>query len=469
MGLCYLAAALRLARAQPQILDLAAEFPDYHFGEREGPLEKLQGVLSQIDPKLIGIGPLTTATLQPTQELLEVCRVHSRATLVVGGPLCAAPGISLVVGTYLDADAYVSGDGEGPILNLYTRALRGLSPELGLGIGLPGAPEPNPFREEDLDALPVPARDLLPYAYHASARRTLQGDRVTSAFLSRGCPYSCSFCAAPLSSGKRVRRFSAPRIAAELAACAAAGFGTVIFYDDCLFVRSPKLNGRVLEFCDALRASGWRGTYQLELRCDAVEVLSDETFEALVATGCRQVNMGIEKGHVAQLAQIRKRLSPDVARSACERVSAAGIRAAGTFIVGGVGESENEVRETIEFALSLPLVYAHFNPLAVYPGTQLFREVFPELPANRWLHLCLDDSIAPMGDILWRSKELPIEVSLKAVSEAYRQFYSADRLAWALGKAPSSEHEFIRSSYATLASERSHSWEQRGATVVLQC
>ena len=38
--------------------------------------------------------------------------------------------------------------------------------------------------------------------------------------------------------------------------------------------------------------------------------------------------MGIEKAHVTQLRLLKKRLTPDIAREACERVKAAGLRAA---------------------------------------------------------------------------------------------------------------------------------------------
>ena len=151
-----------------------------------------------------------------------------------------------------------------------------------------------------------------------------------------------------------MRRLSRERISDELKSCAELGYTDLIFYDDCLFIRSPRLNHRVLEFCDAAESSGWRGTYQMELRCDAVVSLSDEALRALTATGCRQINMGIEKAHTSRLALLEKRLTPDVAREACERLSSSGIRGAGTFILGGVEESPRILEETVEFALSLP-------------------------------------------------------------------------------------------------------------------
>jgi radical SAM superfamily enzyme YgiQ (UPF0313 family) len=171
--------------------------------------------------------------------------------------------------------------------------------------------------------------------------------------------------------------------------------------------------------------------------------------------------MGIEKGHVSQLQQLRKRLSPEIARIACERVTSTGIRAAGTFILGGVGETQADVIDTIEFAVSLPLDYAHFNPLAIYPGTALFNQAFPTERSDRWLHLCLNEDLAPLGDILYRSTELPLEVILEKVQDAYRAFYTEERLSRVLTRLPRDEHENTNMSYRLLAEDRARSWTDR--------
>ena len=57
---------------------------------------------------------------------------------------------------------------------------------------------PRPL-EDDLDRLPVPARDLVPLA------RYLAFDSHASVVTSRGCPYECVFCSAPAWTGRSVR------------------------------------------------------------------------------------------------------------------------------------------------------------------------------------------------------------------------------------------------------------------------
>lgn len=460
IGLCYLAAALRRLGADVRIIDLAARYPEYVDAQREEPLAYLASELAGLprSPSFIGIGPLVTATLGATAALAEICREFANSQLIIGGPLCAVPGAAATLRGFINCDWLVAGDGEAPIAELWRRRGEPHDASGITGCSMLGDEDPAPWREPDLNVLPVPARDLLePGSYESSVRRTLSGGPMTSAFLSRGCPYSCSFCAAPLSSGKTVRRFSMPRVRKELDACAALGFAEILFYDDCLFIRSPKLDGRVAEFAETIFSSGWEGQYQLELRCDAVTAMSDETLELLCASGCRQINMGIEKGHVAALTAIRKRLTPETAQIATDRVVGAGMRAAGTFILGGSGEGPDELEATVAFAEGLDLDFAHFNPLAIYPGTTLFTEEFPDHRAD-WLRLCRDSEMAPFGDILWRSESLPLSDVLGSVSRAYGRFYSEDRLRRVSERLPGGERDAVTEAYRTLRLERGRSW-----------
>ena len=459
IGLAYLAAALRRVGAEVAIVDLAYLMPGYKLDEMHR--RRLREIVSSMlgdagAVRLIGIGPLTTASLRSSRDICETARSVTRAHVVVGGPLCAVPDVSNVFQTFMHVDAFVAGDGEAPITSIWQDVVAGCDITQREGVGRPDLPTPRPYRESDLDGLALPARDLLPQV-RPSARRSLGRGRTTSAFLSRGCPYSCTFCAAPLSSGRKVRRLSDARISDEIAACKALGIDSIIFYDDCLFIRSASLSEKVLRFCDAFVRAGWNGTFQLELRCDAVNAISADALDALGSVGCRQINMGIEKAHVAQLKQLRKRLFPEQAEQAVDRLVSSGIRAAGTFILGGDGETVDDLAATAEFACSLDLDFAHFNPLAVYPGTQLYSESMSQ--STHWIEYCLDEELAPFGDILWRSPDLSLSSIIKGVDQAYSTFYATERLAKVLSRAPESERGELRESYRILAHERAHSWD----------
>jgi hypothetical protein len=83
-----------------------------------------------------------------------------------------------------------------------------------------------------------------------------------------------------------VRHLSPARITQEVRSCAQAGFEHIVFYDDCIFAASHQLDAEVMEFAEAVAAANWAGTFQLELRCDAVVELSDRALADLIAVGC---------------------------------------------------------------------------------------------------------------------------------------------------------------------------------------
>jgi radical SAM superfamily enzyme YgiQ (UPF0313 family) len=451
IGLASLAASLRAHNIPTRVLDAAREIEDRTdlVAALDDWLVDHRDVFQ--NASIIGLGPLVTATLQPARQIVEFARTEAPTKIVVGGPLCSAPGVDQLFPDYLDVDAYVAGDGEQAILHLWRLRQDEWGTTSLEGVGWPGGPAPQPHWIQDLDGLPTPDRSCLKPT-RPSARRSM-GDGVTTvAFLSRGCPYSCTFCAAPLASGRRVRRLSPPRVSAELAACHELGYKHIVFYDDCLFVRGATLDRRIRDFISAVDGSPWKGTYQLELRCDAVVAMSEDSLLGLIRTGLRQVNMGIEKSDVTSLTSIRKRLTPQTAEAACSRLREAGVRTAATFIMGGPGESRENLTSLKDYAGGLPLDFAHFNPLAIYPGTKLFDEVFPG--ERDWLSLCLDPEWAPQGDILWRSQSLPLSHIAEAVATAYREFYTSARLEGVLSRVPPEECDAVRAAYALLSATR---------------
>src|ERR1051326_3850483 len=81
IGLCYLAASLREAGARPVIVDLAPHFPKYDKAEQDLAKEVVRYFLGRFGdkpPLLIGVGPLVTATLRSTHDIVGICRQETR-------------------------------------------------------------------------------------------------------------------------------------------------------------------------------------------------------------------------------------------------------------------------------------------------------------------------------------------------------------------------------------------------------
>jgi hypothetical protein len=88
----------------------------------------------------------------------------------------------------------------------------------------------------------------------------------------------------------------------------------------------------------------------------------------------------------------------------------------------------------------------------------LFHQEFGPPGSVSWLELCLDQELAPLGDILWRSSDLPLDTILDAVADAYRRFYTVERLEQVSKRLSESERAVLADSYRILAQDRACSW-----------
>ena len=94
---------------------------------------------------------------------------------------------------------------------------------------------------------------------------------------------------------------------------------------------------------------------------------------------------------------------------------------AGTYLLGGVGETKESIEEMIEESTKMNLDFAHYNPLFIYPGTPIYREYFQN--KEDWVKYILEDK-APWGEVVYENEHVNREQLLKLVEKAYKKFYS---------------------------------------------
>ena len=323
----------------------------------------------------------------------------------------AAPlgGVIVAIGTHpsarpddalaLGADAVIVGEPEGPLAALLAR---GLEPRAWEGIEAmvttPGLPAPPPARVADLDALPLPARDLITPAGYTFP--LADGAPFASVQVARGCPFACRFCRTPAFSGRPPRHASVARVMAELRGIHADGIRHVALMADTFTAD----RAWVLALCEALRAAKLGMSWYVATRPDR---LDPELAGAMAAAGCRGVALGIEAASAPQLARMGKRIARprEVQRRAVEAARAAGMFALGYFVLGYPGETRRDLMATLRLALALPLDHAFFHAATPFPGTALFDECLDGglLTSNDWARY--EESSLPVVTTPWLMPE----------------------------------------------------------------
>jgi radical SAM superfamily enzyme YgiQ (UPF0313 family) len=241
---------------------------------------------------------------------------------------------------------------------------------------------PRPFIA-DLDDVPVPMHELLPLQKY---RMPLIKGPFTFIVTSRGCTAGCTYCIKHVSYQYSVRLRSPELIMEEMWTLKKMGINNLHMYAD-LFTVSRE---QVVNLCKLMIQENIGIKWTCNSRVDYVD---EEMLDLMGKAGCRLISWGIESGNEQILRHARKGAYPDKAERALRWSKKAGIMNWGYFIVGLPGETEETIRQTIDFAKKLPLDIALFHVAAPYPGTPFFFEVVREgwfRPGTRWEQVDMD-------------------------------------------------------------------------------
>lgn len=266
---------------------------------------------------------------------------------------------------------------------------------------------PRPFI--DLDDLPIPMHELLPLQKY---RMPMIKGPFTFMVTSRGCPAGCTYCIKHVSYQYSARIRSPELIIQEMWRLKELGIHNIHMYADLFTVNREQ----VVELCQRMIAEN----IQIKWTCNSrVDYVDEEMLQLMGKAGCRLISWGIESGNEQILKHARKGAYPDKAERALIWAKKAGIMNWGYFIIGLPGETEETIRQTIDFAKKLPLDIALFHVAAPYPGTPFFFEVVKEgwfRKGTRWEMVDMDK-----GTVL-DYPNLPAERLLYWQKRAFREW-----------------------------------------------
>jgi anaerobic magnesium-protoporphyrin IX monomethyl ester cyclase len=241
---------------------------------------------------------------------------------------------------------------------------------------------PRPFIPS-LDDLPIPMHELLPLQKY---RMPLIKGPFTFIVTSRGCPAGCTYCIKHVSYQYSARLRSPELLVEEMWQLKKQGIHNIHMYADLFTINRTQ----VIDLCKLMVEEKIGIKWTCNSRVDYVD---EEMLNWMAKAGCRLISWGIESGNEQILKHARKGANPAKAKQALTWAKKAGIMNWGYFIIGLPGETEETIRQTIDFAKTLPLDIALFHVAAPYPGTPFFFEVVKEgwfRAGTRWEQVDMD-------------------------------------------------------------------------------
>jgi anaerobic magnesium-protoporphyrin IX monomethyl ester cyclase len=324
LGILYVAAALQDGGHDVRVIDMA--------------LDPIPG--AEYQPELIGVS-CTTPNYLSVRSIIEVCHKQwPGVTVVVGGP-----HVSIVPedGKRLGADITISGDGEEAMLAIAD------------GLPLPSS------RPVDINQWPIPARNLVKMDRYAA--REL-GHKSASLIGQRGCCFSCCYCC-KWPGYQQVRYRDLNNVVEEIEQLKAMGYRALRFFDDELNLNERRL----LSLCAAIKPLSVEWTCLVR-----ANLFTEVQASAMIDSGCRMVQMGIESGSDAILKGVNSAKTVADNTKARSIAKSAGLQFWAFFVVGLPGESHATVQDTrrwiIENRPDMFSVYT-FQP---FPGTQIYKQ-----------------------------------------------------------------------------------------------
>ena len=338
-------------------------------------LDALARLLREFQPDIIGLSLRNIDNTDAGDPLFFVneyrdltawLRQRTKATLVCGGS-----GFTIMpqqVLAMVDADYGIIGEGER--FGLLVEAL---------ATGRNPAAIPGVLTTDGPATVPLPWPKPLARRFRHDADHTrfyLDNGGMLNLQSKRGCVFQCSYCPYPGIEGSTHRLTDPGEVARTALQLERAG-ARYLFFTDSAFNSDVRHS---LAVAEALRTAGitipWGAFF-------APLAPPPGYFAAMAAAGCRHVEFGTESLSATMLKAFRKPFRPEDVSPAHQQARAAGLHTAHYFLLGGPGESEQTITESLDAIEQLDkAVFFFFIGIRIYPGTALYETALAEGKIN---------------------------------------------------------------------------------------
>jgi len=282
-------------------------------------------------------------------------------------------------------DFVVRGEAEYTMFELVGALEQGISEDLkkieGIGFIENRKTVITPPRPEiqDLDSIPFPARHLLPMDiyFEAAKENPIRGEiskRYTITMTSRGCPHKCIFCSNHIVMGKTWRGRSPENVVDEIEQVVRTySIKQIDFVDENMTL----IKKRVENICDLILERGLDIEWYVPNGVRA-DTLDEELLRKMKASGCKGIRIAPESGVQSVVNEIiKKNLNLKDVEKAVVLAKKVGIKVGVFFILGLIGETKENMKETIKYAYKLKKLGANsfqFSIATPLYGTELYEQ-----------------------------------------------------------------------------------------------
>ncbi|MDP3703858.1 MAG: radical SAM protein [Candidatus Omnitrophota bacterium] len=374
--------------------------------------------MAEFRPEMVVISVTTPTLPKDLQACALAKRLNPHVLTVAKGAHFLADDISPFQ-LAPELDVIVRGEAEEAIAELATAsdcsAVTGISYRKGAEI-MHTAKRP---LKQDLDSLPFPARHLINNALYI---RPDTGKPQTTISASRGCPFECIYCLAPVVSGSKLRMRSPKNVVDEVEECVTKfGIRNFLFLADTFTLHKTWTVG----VCQEVVERGLKIQWCANSRANSID---EEKISWMKKSGCWLIAFGLESGSQELLNKMKKSLTLEDSRRAIRLCRRYGIKSSAYFIFGLPWETRETAEATIAFAKELNPNFTEFYTAYPFPGTE-----FHDIALNGKLFDPRDlvgNSYAGHDTTMISSYALSQQELVEIIRRAAREFYFRPSYVW---------------------------------------
>lgn len=215
----------------------------------------------------------------------------------------------------------------------------------------------------DYDAIDLERYINSGYRLHTSIKRN------APIWVTRGCPYRCTFCTAPLQNGKKVRVHSVEYLVELVKHLYFEKHIKQINIVDDNFTFHTEF---AKEFCRAVIALELKDLRFNTPNGIRVQRTDKELLHLMRKAGWRSLIIAPESGSKKILKKMQKDLDPDIVPEKVREIREAGLKCSGFFIIGYPEETIEDIEATVNLIKQCRFNFFFLNNFQPLPGTPLY-------------------------------------------------------------------------------------------------
>jgi radical SAM superfamily enzyme YgiQ (UPF0313 family) len=202
------------------------------------------------------------------------------------------------------------------------------------------------------------------------------------------------------------------------------GVDEIFFVDDNLTMSLPRAEQIFDLLIEEKVGVHWRAPNGIR-----IDRLTDPMIEKMARSGGYYLGVGVETGNPDVMRRIKKHLDLKLVKDRVRKLRKKKIAVSGFFMCGLIDETEEEMEDTLRFALSIPFDRAQMSNYIPYPGSEDFDTIFqsndPAEFEKRVMEFQRNDTIPPFPSV-------SLEKSIAFQKRFIKRFYLRPRILWSM-------------------------------------